>query len=234
MLHSIFSHNLAFGIFWMVIPHVSIVANLTLSGTSPSSWDLVNLDRISENYDTRQDFRKRGGISQRLSRHFGLSTTENSYSTYLLAWQWDRGRCKMSWFEKFFKEYPTLDANLRTNLRVSTLEWVGYVWIPTLFMLLVPCALGSLIRYVPENTSQRRKPLKVPMQCYYTDSRYKLQITFTDNIYRGTVRSDDHVAIRYKCYQEDSLFTHLDGDSRTICQRLVLHLECFSFYCRDW
>ncbi|KAF2115697.1 hypothetical protein BDV96DRAFT_545384 [Lophiotrema nucula] len=142
---SIISHNLAFGIFWMVVPHVAIVANFTLTGSGSCVWDLVNLENMSKHYRIHAQFPKSKGVWQKLKGHFGLSPTDNSKTVYQTAWQWDRGHCKMEWLESYMREYPGLAVELSRKLHVSYAEWVCFIWLPVLAMLLVPCALGCLI-----------------------------------------------------------------------------------------
>ncbi|EFR04025.1 hypothetical protein MGYG_07030 [Nannizzia gypsea CBS 118893] len=144
----VFSHNLAFGIFWMVIPHVAIIANMTLMSSDLTSWDLVALEHVPESHQVDPQLRKGEGIWHRVLRHFGLCSRDTSALSYKVAWQWDQGRCKMGWVERYIEEYPRLGRSLRTQLRISSLEMVCSIWLPALFILLVPSALGCLIRYV--------------------------------------------------------------------------------------
>ncbi|KAM0198510.1 hypothetical protein ACHAPI_004037 [Fusarium lateritium] len=38
------AHQLAFGMFWMTIPHIAIVSSLLLAGNNPSIWQSASLD----------------------------------------------------------------------------------------------------------------------------------------------------------------------------------------------
>lgn len=131
----------------MVVPHVAIVSNFTLTGSGSCIWDLVNLDNMPKHYRIDAQFSKRRGAWQRLKGHFGFSEIDNSRTVYRTAWQWDRGHRRMEWLESYIKEYPDLAIDLRRKLHVGYVETICFIWVPALAMLLVPCALGCLIRY---------------------------------------------------------------------------------------
>jgi hypothetical protein len=137
----------------MVVPHVAIVSNFPLTGSGSCIWDLVNLENMPKHYRISGKTPKGKGLWEKLKTHFGFSSTDNSKTIYLSAWQWDRGHCRMEWLERYLHKYPGLNSDLRRKLHISHVERCFFIWVPTLAMLLVPCALGCLIRYeVPAYT----------------------------------------------------------------------------------
>jgi hypothetical protein len=132
----------------MVVPHVAIVSNFTLTGSGSCIWDLLNVDNMAKHYRIDAQFPRSKGLWQKLKGHFGFSSTDNSQTVYKTAWQWDRGHARMEWLETYIQEYPDLTIDLRRKLHISHVERIFFIWLPTLAMLLVPCALGALIRYV--------------------------------------------------------------------------------------
>jgi hypothetical protein len=112
---------------------------------------------MPKHYRMDAQFPKRTGIWNRVKGHFGFSNTDNSRTVYQTAWQWDRGHRRMEWLESYIREYPDLAIDLRRKLRVSYAEKICFIWLPTLAMLLVPCALGCLIRYDVFKATYTRK-----------------------------------------------------------------------------
>jgi hypothetical protein len=131
----------------MVVPHVAIVANFPLTGSGSCIWDLVNIENMPKNYRIEGKVAKGKGLWKQLKAHFGFSSTGNSETVYMTAWQWDRGHSRMKWLERYLLEYPHLTTDLRRKLNISHVERIFLIWIPALAVLLVPCALGCLIRY---------------------------------------------------------------------------------------
>ena len=132
----------------MVVPHVAIIANTALTTSDLTSLKLVAPENTPEPRKRNTQPLVKGGMWEQTLTHFGVRSGNAHTSTYKAAWQWDQGRCKQGWLEKYSQEYPGLGCDLHKDLGVSYLELAGCVWLPGLVMLLAPCSLACLIRYV--------------------------------------------------------------------------------------
>ncbi|KAH8198454.1 hypothetical protein TruAng_007386 [Truncatella angustata] len=128
---------LAFGQWYMIIPHISIISGLLLAGNNPNILEGVFATERGEEVD--------------VIRFFGLRFGLAFPSCYKTAWQWRRGHVKKGWIEKIISTYGTrkdheymgqteedkdmMDLRERTTL-------VAFDWV---FIL----ALMSLLIYVP-------------------------------------------------------------------------------------
>ncbi|KAK0100334.1 hypothetical protein ONS96_007615 [Cadophora gregata f. sp. sojae] len=86
---------LAFGMWYMIIPHISIVSGLLLAGNNPSTLEGV----------VAHEF---GDTDRRLpaQKHLGTRIFELAYdSRYRPQWLWFRGRSKRHWIERVWKTY---------------------------------------------------------------------------------------------------------------------------------
>jgi hypothetical protein len=83
---------LAFGMWYMIIPHLSIVSGLLLAGNNPNTFEGVVAHEFGDTEDPQALEEK----------HFGTRLFELAYnSRYKPAWLWLRGRSKRDWVERF-------------------------------------------------------------------------------------------------------------------------------------
>ncbi|CZT09854.1 uncharacterized protein RCO7_02209 [Rhynchosporium graminicola] len=86
---------LAFGMWFMIIPHVSIVSGLLLAGNNPNTLEGVVAHEFGDTDPPSTE-----------KKHFGTRVFELAYdSRYRPQWLWFRGRSKRQWVEKVWKTY---------------------------------------------------------------------------------------------------------------------------------
>lgn len=91
------SHALAFGMWWMTIPHVAIVGGCLLAGNNPNTLQVI-ICGISP-WDSE--------VHKRDKRwwHY-LNLYRSLYeSVYQPVWMWERGRSKRNWIRRVQKEF---------------------------------------------------------------------------------------------------------------------------------
>ena len=139
---------LAFGMWYMVIPHVSIVSGLLLAGNNPNTLEGVVALELGD-VEEEPSFER---------KHFGTKIFQLVYdSRYKPQWLWLRGRSKSEWVQKIWKTYENrppsgkkgdfvLDedmVSLRKATTLSTVNWCVVVGL-TLLLLGVPFVLAFL------------------------------------------------------------------------------------------
>ncbi|KAL2072776.1 hypothetical protein VTL71DRAFT_12119 [Oculimacula yallundae] len=145
---------LAFGMWYMIIPHISIVSGLLLAGNNPNTFEGVVAHEFGDTDPRFPD-----------QKHFGTRIFELAYnSRYRPQWLWFRGRSKRQWVEKVLKTYEfrhpsgqkgsmVLDEDMAALRRVTTLttnSW-GVIIGMTLLLLGIPFALAFLTAfYTPQ------------------------------------------------------------------------------------
>jgi hypothetical protein len=145
-------HQLAFGMFWMIIPHVAIAGSLLLAGNNPSIWQVAAAPLITAEAgdDSTNTNLKAAGASSRLSRVYhrlGRAYTSGGV-TYKPAWMWNRGAKKALWFDKLAKEWPSLE---RIRPEILQSRFGLHYFSAGLFAFLltfVPVFTGALVRCV--------------------------------------------------------------------------------------
>jgi hypothetical protein len=146
---------LAFGMWYMIIPHLSIVSGLLLAGNNPNTFEGVVAHEFGDTEDPQALEEK----------HFGTRLLELAYnSCYKPAWLWLRGRSKRDWVEKVWKTYKlrppagqkgefVLDEDMDALRRFTTLSIMGWAVVVSLTLLLmgVPFVLAFLTGfYTPQ------------------------------------------------------------------------------------
>ncbi|KAI4596426.1 hypothetical protein KJ359_005556 [Pestalotiopsis sp. 9143b] len=128
---------LAFGQWYMIIPHISIISGLLLAGNNPNILEGVFATERDEEVDTIHF----------LGLRFGLAFP----SCYKTAWQWRRGHVKKGWINKIIETYGVRrDVDFNGNVEVDDdmqdlRERTDLVLLDWIFIL----ALMSLLIYVP-------------------------------------------------------------------------------------
>ncbi|KAF2996380.1 hypothetical protein E8E14_004778 [Neopestalotiopsis sp. 37M] len=137
---------LAFGQWYMIIPHISIISGLLLAGNNPNILEGVFATERDEEIDTIHFFGLR----------FGLAFP----SCYKTAWQWRRGHVKKGWINKIIDTYGIrrdVDYNgniepdddmqdLRERTNLVLFDWVFILAIMSL-LIYVPFILAFLTSY---------------------------------------------------------------------------------------
>jgi hypothetical protein len=144
------AEGLAFGQWYMTIPHIAIVSGLLLAGNNPNILEGVF---ATEREPTSDDY-----------RFLGLRFELAYPSCYKVAWQWLRGHTKKKWINKLIETYETRydydfthnrdqDSDieyLRVMTTLSPLDWFLVLSLAAL-LLGVPFTLAFLTAfYTPE------------------------------------------------------------------------------------
>lgn len=91
------AESIAFGSWYMIIPHIAIVSGLLLAGNNPSILEGV----FATERDAQAD-----DDSATTYILFGLLRFELAYpSCYKVAWQWQRGHTKKQWINQLLRTY---------------------------------------------------------------------------------------------------------------------------------
>lgn len=137
----------------MVIPHVAIVTSFLLAGSNPSAWEAItSQSEATHKAAARSSGSGRAGSSLSVASHtekrLHLVFQPVYRSVYKSSWVWDRGSMKASWVAQLVEEYPSLVALETEVLRMRFGTWALHVVSPTMLLLLIPCFLGAMIRWV--------------------------------------------------------------------------------------
>lgn len=142
------SHALAFGMWWMSIPHIAIVSGCLLAGNNPNTLEAMAPRSDAAPREPRNNWvnAHTNFLRGRVDRMFG-STYDAKYKP---AWMWDRGRSKRSWLLRVCQEYQHEDTKhleaLTERLDMGPGDWAI---VSTLAFLLffIPCTFGFLTSY---------------------------------------------------------------------------------------
>jgi hypothetical protein len=162
------SNALAFGIFWMTVGHIAVVAGVLIADNSPSAWEAVAADAEDgpSTIATCKNLRaRRHDSTMGLIRHWFTTSMERQRvvlppqfktlfyrpaypSKYKVAWMWSRGHNKAMWLSRFVEEHPHLDRVEKEILHLGWYGWLLGTTVPTMILYIVPAFLGGLTRYV--------------------------------------------------------------------------------------
>ena len=160
---------LAFGIWWMIIVHVSVISGSLLASNNPSSASIicprkvVPYDRSQRRTCATKRFHMEDRIQGRIDA-FLLSPSSNikldaegeaqgiwrfwplalSYDNrYEPVWMWTRGKNKALWLRRTAAwQHPWV----RKRMKVSSLGWL-FLIVFSYFLVFLPCALAFWIEY---------------------------------------------------------------------------------------
>jgi hypothetical protein len=137
---------LAFGQWYMIIPHIAIISGLLLAGNNPNILEGVfATEREEEDNEITV-----------LGLRFGLAYP----SCYKTAWQWRRGHSKKKWINQIIETYgerrdyefmgnveadPDME-DLHDKTTLVTLDWV-FILLMTCLLIYVPYVLAFLTSY---------------------------------------------------------------------------------------
>lgn len=137
------AEGLAFGQWYMTIPHIAIISGLLLAGNNPNILEGVF---ATERDETSDDI-------QFMGLHFELAYP----SCYKVAWQWLRGDTKKKWINNLIETYETRhvfgnrdrDSDIDHLRLVTTLSPLDWFLILSLVALLlgVPFVLAFLTAF---------------------------------------------------------------------------------------
>ncbi|KAL5331925.1 hypothetical protein ACEPPN_001465 [Leptodophora sp. 'Broadleaf-Isolate-01'] len=136
------AHALAFGMWWMTIPHVAIISSLLLAGNNPSTFQSA----VSTATITHPPVLKLFALSFR--------------SRYKTQWMWFRGRSKSLWLQRLVSTPPrTQDSkspspspppsqlfSLRTHTTLTLRTWLKILLL-TILPIFIPFLLAFLTSY---------------------------------------------------------------------------------------
>lgn len=142
---------LAFGIWYMIIPHISIVSGLLLAGNNPNTLEGVVALEFGE-VEEETSFEK---------KHFGTKLFELAYeSRYKPKWLWLRGRSKRDWVERVWTTYelrappgeerePIADASMTRLKKATSISFMSWIIVLGMTFLLmgIPFILAFLTGY---------------------------------------------------------------------------------------
>lgn len=136
---------LAFGQWYMIIPHIAIISGLLLAGNNPNILEGIVATQRQEQDD---------GMS-----FLGLTFNLTYPSCYKVAWQWHRGHNKKLWIDKLLETYlrrpgdekPDKDMELlQGKTSLSILDWFVVLFLGAL-LLGVPFFLAFITAfYTPQ------------------------------------------------------------------------------------
>jgi hypothetical protein len=164
------AHQLALGMFWMIVPHISILYGLLLAGNNPSAWEgIVSYQAVtvtsglatqasSQNSASSSSHSKRRkqslsfqAFSSSLRWHGFWRPSSNS--KYSAVWLWHRGHSKAIWIAKTIEEHsPYMESACRNILGH---RFGGNLWwsvLSAFLILLVPVFCGMLVSYMTPQT----------------------------------------------------------------------------------
>lgn len=114
------SHAMAFGEWWMTIPHIAIVGGCLLAGNNPNTLEAIvsglqpAFDIEGEEAVSSAAARAKLKGLKRLTRGLRRSYTYFYKSIYQPVWMWERGRSKHRWMVMVQNQYrntPAQDAD---------------------------------------------------------------------------------------------------------------------------
>jgi hypothetical protein len=126
------SHALAFGQWWMTIPHVAIVSGCLLAGNNPNTLEAI-VSSISE-----------GGGEEKPKPEWGYQPYYQS--VYLPALMWSRGRTKRFWMDELDKHYSSPgseEPGKEKGGKLGRWDWIRLVII-ALMLMAPPSVLAFL------------------------------------------------------------------------------------------
>ncbi|KAF8853806.1 hypothetical protein BDZ45DRAFT_63521 [Acephala macrosclerotiorum] len=150
------SIEIAFGMWYMILPHIAVVSGLLLAGNDPNTLEAV----LAHDIDNLENVYSEGELSNLLNPYFELAYE----SRYRPQWLWFRGRSKRDWIQKVWATYeycdsprrgmpPILDndmVDLKEKTAMTLKGWAVVLGL-TLLLLEIPYVLAFLTAfYTPQ------------------------------------------------------------------------------------
>ncbi|KAK7449504.1 hypothetical protein Landi51_05928 [Colletotrichum acutatum] len=143
------AESIAFGSWYMIIPHIAIISGLLLAGNNPNILEgVLATEREKEKPEDPYPV-------------FGFLPFDLVYpSCYKVAWQWQRGHTKKLWIEQLLSVYSTttdvefpghrgIDGDmkyLRSKTTLSLLDWFVLLFL-TLLLVGIPYLFAFMLAY---------------------------------------------------------------------------------------
>jgi hypothetical protein len=133
------SHALAFGMWWMIIPHVAIVSGCLLAGNNPNTLEVI-VCGVGGPWPEDQ-----------ATKPWWHEWYQPYYqSVYTPVWMWERGRSKREWIDELRIEYsgPSgegTDAK-HGEFHLNLLDWL-ILFVITFVLMVLPFILAFLTSF---------------------------------------------------------------------------------------
>ena len=147
------SHALAFGMWWTVLAHISIMCGCLLAGNNPNTLEGITPNSQTNSLD-RQPVPHRLFRALVKAKNYLFQPTYNA--NYKPAWMWDRGRNKREWLLRVCQTNINDSNNseavkkdlhkLEQDLALGPGNWVVLSFF-AFALYAVPCVLGGLQSY---------------------------------------------------------------------------------------
>ena len=140
---------LAFGIWWMIIVHVSVISGSLLASNNPSLASMINPKRREQSSlaQRREYANQRQEMEDRFQAHieaFAFAPIKLSYDNlYEPVWMWTRGKNKALWLRNT-KAWERLW--FRERMTLSAPGWI-FLTVGSYSLVFLPCALAFWIEY---------------------------------------------------------------------------------------
>jgi hypothetical protein len=142
------SHALAFGEWWMIIPHVAIVSGCLLAGNNPNTLQVIVCSLTGPWPGKKPEYDASGELIKEKAPLYELGQAYYQ-SVYTPVWMWERGRSKRRWVAELTKIYPDPPMKRQgyyREARITFRDWVVLVVI-TLVLMIFPFVLAFLTSY---------------------------------------------------------------------------------------
>lgn len=154
-------NSLAFGVEWMAIVHVAIISGCLLATNNPSTSTAIVglppdprqplrrastlLDRNGRPKSYLMSFKEWLGLRRESHRIRHLPLFHPAYDTrFQPVWLWNRGINKMRWLER---SHVFSNQLFRGRFNLTTFEWIIYIIIPTIVLIILPPVAGGVVSY---------------------------------------------------------------------------------------
>jgi len=140
------SHSLAFGEWWMIIPHVAIVSGCLLAGNNPNTLQVI-VSSLTGPWREKPEYDDRGELITRKASGYKFGKPYYN-SVYTPVWMWERGRSKRRWVAEVAELYPrnTKHKGYFAEAWINSRDWAVIVAI-TLVLMIFPFTLAFLTSY---------------------------------------------------------------------------------------
>lgn len=140
---------LAFGIWWMIIVHVSVISGSLLASNNPGPASIIHPKKRRElsrseqiqPLENREEMEDR--VQAKIERRWCQSLTYQS--RYEPVWMWTRGKNKAQWLHRT-NAWRATDGRFREQMQLRGLSWV-LLALFSYFLVFLPCALAFWIEY---------------------------------------------------------------------------------------
>ncbi|KAK7915244.1 hypothetical protein PG985_012947 [Apiospora marii] len=163
------AHQLGFGLFWMVIPHIAILYGLLLAGSNPSPWEGMSCRQPESSASSITGTSKAQVTSPTQSLKApspsflvrcstSLTNCTNPWhlpsdTKYLAVWLWHRGHTKHTWITNAIREHSVILEEASKHVLGPPLGeniwWSGF---SAFMLLLVPVFSGMLVSFMTPQT----------------------------------------------------------------------------------